>query len=69
VLCFLVVISWPACDLYDLSGTTTYSLDNKAVTWEAYESALAERNIFPKLKNFLIPQGSHIMIKRQRPRL
>src|SRR5690348_6072920 len=39
-------------------GSSAYYVDDNEVTWNDYLTALHDINIFPKLKNFLIFQGS-----------
>jgi len=39
-------------------GSSSYAINDETVSWEQYEKALNEINIFPKLKNFLIFQGA-----------
>lgn len=39
-------------------GSSTYSVNNKRVSFEQYLQSLHDIHIFPKLKNFLIFQGS-----------
>lgn len=40
------------------NGTCTYFLNEKSDTWANYQKALHKINLFPKLKNFLVFQGT-----------
>lgn len=49
-------------------GTSGYYIDDKKVTAEEYNVALNKINIFPKLKNFLIFQGSVTSVASKSPK-
>jgi structural maintenance of chromosome 1 len=49
-------------------GSSSYFLDEKQVTAEDYNRALNKINIFPKLKNFLIFQGSVTSVASKSPK-
>ena len=40
-----------------MSGTSTYYLNSKVVTWNVYNAQLEKFNILVKAKNFLVFQG------------
>ncbi|KAF8068609.1 condensin complex subunit SMC1 [Lyophyllum atratum] len=50
------------------TGASEYKLNNKAVTYSAYNSALSGHNILVKAKNFLVFQGDVEAVASQSPR-
>ncbi|GLB42443.1 putative structural maintenance of chromosomes protein [Lyophyllum shimeji] len=50
------------------TGASEYKLNNKAVTYSAYNAALINHNILVKAKNFLVFQGDVEAVASQSPR-
>lgn len=50
------------------TGASEYRLDNKVVTYSAYNAALTSHNILVKAKNFLVFQGDVEAVASQSPR-
>ncbi|KAF9479327.1 condensin complex subunit SMC1 [Pholiota conissans] len=50
------------------NGTSEYKLNNKTVTYTAYNAALVQHNILVKAKNFLVFQGDVEAVASQSPR-
>lgn len=50
------------------AGASEYKLNNKVVTYAAYNAALVSHNILVKAKNFLVFQGDVEAVASQSPR-
>lgn len=50
------------------TGTSEYKLNNKSVTYSAYNAALVSHNILVKAKNFLVFQGDVEAVASQSPK-
>ncbi len=50
------------------TGTSEYKLNNKVVTYSAYNAALIQHNILVKAKNFLVFQGDVEAVASQSPK-
>lgn len=50
------------------AGTSTYSINNKTVKWETYNSRLEEFGILVKARNFLVFQGDVEAVASQNPK-
>lgn len=56
------------CQRISTTGASEYKLNNKVVTYSAYNSALISHNILVKAKNFLVFQGDVEAVASQSPR-
>lgn len=50
------------------AGTSTYSINNKAVKWETYNARLEDFGILVKARNFLVFQGDVEAVASQSPK-
>ncbi|KAJ7598927.1 condensin complex subunit SMC1 [Mycena floridula] len=59
---------WRFQRIISTTGASEYKLNNKSVTYSAYNAALVQHNILVKAKNFLVFQGDVEAVASQSPR-